>query len=146
MTDRDEVIAAFVDGEQVDARVLDEALADPAGRACLIDVLALRGLVGDAGSSPAVARGRVARAMPADIVSGRSARPRWWLPAAATALMIAGAAGGYAVGKGAPGAPAPDMTATMDDAPPALMLSAPAPTRVFQLEPGRDWNERAGGD
>ena len=103
MNNRDEVIGAFVDAEQVDADALDAALADPAGRAYLIDVLALRGLVGDAEAKPLRELAASPGAMPADIVSGRSARPRSWLSAAAAALMIAGAAGGYALGRSAPG-------------------------------------------
>jgi hypothetical protein len=149
LEDRDEVIAAFVDGEAVEARALDRALADAGGRAHLLDLLALRGLVGDAG---AVA-GAVAPwgAIGSRAIGSSAHRTSWWSSrrwtSAAAALLVAGAAGGYAVGRVVPDVrSADDVVAPIDVAAPALDVSAPAPTRVIQLEPGKDWNESAGGN
>ena len=55
MTDHLDVIAAFADGEHVEADALKAALADEAGREYLVDVLALRGLVSEAPASRAAA-------------------------------------------------------------------------------------------
>ena len=46
--ERFEVIAAFADGERVDTRALRAALADEAGRDYLIDLVAMREIVGQA--------------------------------------------------------------------------------------------------
>ena len=48
-----EVVAAFVDGERVDAQTLKAALAQPDARDYLAELLALRELIGHSGSSPA---------------------------------------------------------------------------------------------
>ncbi len=45
MSDRREVISAFLDDEPFNATALAEALSEPAGRELLIDLLALRHLV-----------------------------------------------------------------------------------------------------
>ena len=45
MTDTNDVISAFLDNEPFDPAALGEALADPAGRATLIDFIALRHVV-----------------------------------------------------------------------------------------------------
>jgi hypothetical protein len=45
MTEPYEVVAAFADGERVNADELKHALADAAGRDYLVDLLALRGIV-----------------------------------------------------------------------------------------------------
>jgi hypothetical protein len=55
MTDNLDVIAAFADGEHVEADALKAALANEAGRDYLVDVLALRGLVSEAPAARAVA-------------------------------------------------------------------------------------------
>jgi negative regulator of sigma E activity len=44
MSDTHEVISAFLDDEPFDARLLMEALSEPAGRDLLIDLIALRHL------------------------------------------------------------------------------------------------------
>jgi hypothetical protein len=144
MNDRLDVIAAFADGEPVAASDLSAALAHEDARAYLIDVLALRGLVTDAkphapvvgGLQPAVQRRR-------------------WSPlriAAAAALIVVGVAAGFTVGRqtavsggreGNGGREAGTVSAvpTAASAP-----AAPAPTHVFRIENGVNWNERAGGD
>lgn len=77
MTEPYEVVAAFADGERVNADALKHALADAAGRDYLVDVLALRGIV-QASEPTVVGRRR-----------GRSA-PRRWLAAAAVLVAIVG--------------------------------------------------------
>ena len=77
MTDTYEVIAAFADGERVDADALKQALGDPAGRDYLVDVLALREVVCLNEPTQHAARG------------ARSTRWRW-LAAAAALVVIAG--------------------------------------------------------
>ena len=114
-----DVISAFLDNEPFDAGELSAALADPAGRAALVDLIALRGLVqSDAGTVPAV-----------------HARPRrsWKLIAASIALPIA-LAGSYGLGWRA--ASTNSETAAIDEAP-------PAPTRVIT---NLEWTIGKGGN
>jgi hypothetical protein len=113
-----DVISAFLDNEPFDADELSAALADPAGRAALVDLIALRQLVhDDAGTMPVV-----------------HARPRrsWRLMAAGIALPIALVAG-YGLGWRAAAAQAPDVAA---EAP-------PAPTRVIT---NLEWTAGKGGN
>ena len=138
MKDRLEVIAAFADGEQVAADELDAALADAEGRAYLIDVLALRGLIEGRRAEarrlhPVIRESRASRA------AGLRAS---WLGAAA-ALVIAAVAGGYLAGR----QQGPIRSQT-DDGPTVAMTpaAAPAPTHVIRIENGVNWNERAGGN
>ena len=56
MTDHHDIIAAFVDNEPVGAEDLAAALAAPEGRDYLIDLLVLRGFVGDGGGRSPDAR------------------------------------------------------------------------------------------
>ena len=91
MSEFQDCIGAFADGEPVDPEVLDRALAAPDGRAYLIDLLVLRRLYGR--HSPVVA------AAPA--TAGTPARPtvtRRFLTAAA-AVVVAGTLGGYVAGR-----------------------------------------------
>jgi hypothetical protein len=77
MTDSYEVIAAFADGERVNADALKQALGESAGRDYLIDLLALRDVV--TASEPGRLAARPARAT------------RWrWLAAAAVLFVIVG--------------------------------------------------------
>lgn len=88
MTNYD-VISAFVDNESFDATELAHALADPEGRALLIDLVALRGIV---------------QPEPAPVLV--SARPRPWLRVAMTAAGLVVALGaGYQIGADAGGTP-----------------------------------------
>lgn len=134
MTDRYEVIAAFADGEPVAACELKSALADEDGRDYLIDVLALRGLVGDAkpGAVPFWSAAASGSVFP---------RRRHQLPAiAAAALVVVSVAAGYAAGSLA------DERPVATDVVMAPVTAAPAPTHVIRMENGVNWNERAGGD
>jgi len=143
MNDHLDVIAAFADGEPVEADVLRSALADQAGREYLVDVLALRGLYGFGES-------RVRKPEPG-VISAASPSPfraRFALPIAA--LLVAGVAGGFAMGRQAPvpasAGPITTPMVTAQATPPELRVPAPAPTRVIKLESGSSWNERSGGN
>jgi hypothetical protein len=120
-------IAAFLDGEPVDAVALKDALARDAGREYLVDLLRLR----DA----------VPHAWPPVVVAGPSPRYaslRWW---AAAAVVLIASAVGYAAGQraqvaadnqGAGGS----VIAVLEAGPAA----APEPTHVIRLEPGVTWH------
>ena len=130
MTDRLDVIAAFADGEPVSAPELSAALTHEDARTYLIDVLALRGLLDGRPQQPVVT-----------VVPPAGNRARWFT--AAAALVIAGVAGGYSAGRQA-------VTPAADAARPAVVApatsGAPAPTHVFRMENGVNWNERTGGN
>jgi hypothetical protein len=123
-----DIIEAFADGEAVNPADLRRALADAAGREHLIDVLALRSLVGgESGVRPIVSAAPLAPAP----------RLAWsrWIPAAAAVLLIGGITGYLAGSRGPSGVPGEAENT----------VSAPAPTQVIQLRQGVDWTERAGG-
>jgi hypothetical protein len=135
MSDLQEVIQAFVDGEPVDPVELDRALADPEGRAHLIDVVVLRKLVKR--SSATVPPVVVDAAPPAR-------RALRWL-AAAAAVVIVASVGGYLIGQHASARLASDGTSA--SGPPSVDAPAvppPAPTVVIRFQPGVDWTERGG--
>ena len=140
MTDHRDVIAAFVDNEPVGAAELGEALASADGREYLIDVLVLRGLVGDV--RPSVAPGLQPRAS-----SERGRGRGLWLTAAA-AVLVAGVTGGFFAGRGTLTNDGPvNPTAATAVMPAGSGTSAaPAPTHVIRMEKGVDWNERSGGN
>jgi hypothetical protein len=82
MTQTHAVISAFMDDEPFDAAELATALADPAGRTLLIDLVALRHIV-----QPDEAATQEAGTF----------RSRW-RPLLATAAMLVALAGGYFLG------------------------------------------------
>lgn len=82
MNDTHEVISAFLDDEPFDAGELATALSDPAGRALLIDLVALRHVVQPDALVPPSLPGR---------------RPAWRHLLAAAAMVIA-LVGGYFIG------------------------------------------------
>ena len=136
MQTTEEIIAAFVDDERVDAEALARALAKPEGREYLIDVLAMRELtVGAARVEPAT-----------HVTPPSSPAPRLRLAAAAAALLVACSAGGYFAGLrlGKMSAP-PAIVAPATPEPGAAQVVAPAPTSVIRLQSGVDWTEKAGG-
>ncbi|HEY7501564.1 MAG TPA: hypothetical protein VH740_23780 [Vicinamibacterales bacterium] len=109
MSERDshDVISAFLDDEPFDPRELSDALSDPAGRALLIDLIALRHIV-----------------QPIDVMR-ESAHPagvwrRSIRPLMAAAAIVFALAGGYLLGQ--------RRTASSE-------IAAPAPTRVVQGPP-----------
>jgi hypothetical protein len=129
MSDRLDVIAAFADGEPVAAPELSAALAHEDARAYLIDVLALRGLLDGRPQVAAVSA-----------VPTKRGRVRWFT--AAAALVVAGVAGGYSAGRHA-------VTPALEEGRSGVVApapaGAPAPTHVFRMENGVNWNERTGG-
>jgi hypothetical protein len=136
MTDHQDVIAAFVDNEPIEAEDLASALATPHGRDYLIDLLVLRGFVNDGGSG-------LTRA---PMVPRKTARRPVWLPAIAAALITIGVGAGFVAGR-LMSRRTPPVTAMSDSADvstPAVV--APAPTHVIRMEKGVDWNERSGGN
>ena len=134
MTDRLDVIAAFADGEVVAASDLGAALAHEDARAYLIDVLALRGLVTDA------------RPQTAGSSSVVAARRRWssLSVVAAAALIVVAVAAGFTAGRRTAGTDVGQ--ATQGKTVVVTSAVAPAPTHVFRMENGVNWNERAGGN
>src|SRR5690349_5797007 len=116
------IVAALLDGEDVDAEALRESLATPAGRDYLVDLLRLRRAVSDMG--------------PARLIS----RPRSWSGAfqraavAALVLILAGV-GGYVLGQrtglvaDVHGASSTVETVVAPSAP-----RAPRPTQVIRLQ------------
>jgi hypothetical protein len=114
-----EVISAFVDNESFDPLALARLLAEPAGRDLLLDLIALRHVVLADGED--------------DVrMLGRRPDGRWMLAAAAALLLAIG--GGYGVGT---------VMASRNKTP--VTDVAPAPTRVVDLKPGVNWNQRVGG-
>jgi len=107
MTSTHDVISALLDNEPFDPQELMDALSEPAGRALLVDLAALRQIVQPADTVPPIATVRPAERRP------------WPLLAAAAALLLA-LAGGYVAGTRQPVAPSTD---------------APPPTRVVQAVP-----------
>ena len=75
MSRQHEVISAFLDDEPFDSEELVGALSDPAGRALLIDLVALRRIVQPTDSMPAIRCASPVR------------RPVWRVAAAAAALL-----------------------------------------------------------
>ena len=82
MTNTHSVISAFLDDEPFDAAELAAALADPAGRTLLIDLVALRHIV---------------QPDEAAVSTSGTFRSRW-RPLVATAAMLVALAGGYFLG------------------------------------------------
>ena len=104
MSDTHAVISAFLDDEPFDPADLAEALSSPAGRALLIDLVALRHIV-----QPDDAIASAAPASPARRFSVR--------PLLAAAAMLVALAGGYFMG---------------ERRSPLEIPEPPAPTRVVQ--------------
>lgn len=108
MSSTHDVISALLDDEAFDPEELRAALDDPAGRAMLIDLAALRRIV------------RPRDAVPPLAAPARGDARSWRLLAAAAVLLVA-LAGGYAAGVRR-GATEP-------------VAEAPPPTRVVQAVP-----------
>ena len=108
MNSTHEVISAFMDDEPFDRLELATALDDPAGRAILIDLLALRQIVQPSDAPPTMRR--------------PPARGTAWRISAAAAALILALAGGYLAG-------AQRAVATPAN------TTAPPPTRVVQAVP-----------
>jgi hypothetical protein len=99
MTDSYEVIAAFADGECVDADALKQALGESAGRDYLIDVVVLREVV----NTNEPGRSAIPRVRPARLR---------WLAAAAVLFVIVG--GLFVTFRSADRPPTPDRVVTLE--------------------------------
>jgi hypothetical protein len=126
------VIAAFVDGEAVESSVLKQALATPAGRDYLVDLLSMRGLMRSTFPSEATVL-----------------RPPSWFSQASTivAAILLAALSGYLVGQRS----GPLARRAQVDTSPVMIefdqpATAPPPTRVIQLQRGLNWKDTTGGD
>ena len=126
------VVAALADGEPVDPNALKPALAEPAVRDYLVDLIALRQAV-------------VTAAATSD-VRWRERRSIWsrrgWLTAAAAILLslTTGYFAGQRTGMQAAAAPAVETVVHLD----GPVAGPPKPTRVISLKPGVNWTEKAG--
>ena len=131
MTDRLDVIAAFADGEPVSAGELSAALAHEDSRAYLIDVLALRGLLDGRTQLPAVSVAQPARS-----------RARWLARCCRPCDRGSCRRVFRQDARRLPLSADTDRPAVVAPAP----AGAPAPTHVFRMENGVNWNERTGGN
>ena len=119
------IVEAFADGEPVDRAALSAALADPAAREHLLDVLILRDAIGSM-TAP-----RWQRSQP------RRFRAPWL--AAAAAVLLSVIAGYYAGHQAIAADPAHTTVETSIDL--SISPAAPAPTRVVTLQPGVGWTD-----
>jgi hypothetical protein len=130
--ERFQVIAAFADGERVDTQALRTALADEAGRDYLIDLVAMREIVGqtvgqkdgdDRASSP----------------SG-PARPPWHRSKAVTGLAAAVAVAvglaGYGIGQQRAQVVSVAVLPPLEADVIVAVEAPPAPTQVIRLGSG----------
>jgi hypothetical protein len=107
MSDRHEVISAFLDDEPFDANALAQALSEPSGRELLIDLLALRHLVRTEGKEAAV-------------LTAPTSWPSSLRALVAVAAVLVALVGGYLVGQRR-------SESAMSAAPPATrVVQAPA--------------------
>lgn len=107
MSGNHDVISAFLDDQPFELDELADTLNDPAGRAVLIDLIALRRIVQPTDAMPAIT----------------AARPAWrrpWRVAAAAAMLVLALGGGYLAGE--------RRAAT-------TTAEAPAPTRIVEAVP-----------
>ncbi len=123
MDDALATIAAFVDGERVDARSLVAALERADGRRYLIELVALGAVLERADAS----------SLPVHRPSRRTFR---WVAAAAALVVSLGT--GYAAGRA--------MADRSADAAHEAATAPPTPPRVIDLTPGVNWQETKGGD
>src|SRR5688572_5921328 len=114
-----------MDGQRVAGDAIKRALADPEGRAYLVDAWLLREAMQED-----LTRASHAATLPV----ARSARPaqRWLVAAAITGSLLGGYATGRITGPEVPGAVAPPATTVVAQPSPAFPV--PAATRVIQLE------------
>ena len=124
MSSEMEIIDAFVDGERVDSDAIKRALADPGGRAYLVDAWLLREAMQEDQARSSVVTRPVARSS--------KGQQGWLLAAAIAASLVGGFATGRITGRDAQVPPASPTTTAIAQPSPAFPV--PAPTRVIQLE------------
>ena len=124
-SEEEEILSAFVDGEDYDPQVLMRALAAPGAQACLIDFVRLRADVVDEEQPSPEFYG----AMRAALSVGRGSR-LWWAAkrAAAAAVLAFALLGVFDLAQRL-------RTQPGGDAPPRA-------DRVVRFEPGVDWNAK----
>ena len=126
-------VEAFLDGEEVDPGALEMALADAAARNHFIELLIIRGAVGEMAPMTCTITRKPSR--------GSRRRVRWLAAAAGIVISLTA---GFAAGQ---------RVLAMSQRPPAVEAvihlerpaTAPAPTRVISLRPGVNWTEGQGG-
>jgi hypothetical protein len=128
------VLAALADGERVDPSDLRSALADPAAREYLVDLIALRHAVAGMPSVP--------QRMFEERRRLRT-RAKWVTAVAAVFISLTT---GYFAGQRTAAetlSPAPTIETVIDLGSSASV--APRPTQVVSLRPGVNWTETTGG-
>ena len=128
-----EILSAFVDGEDVDAAALVEALERPDAIEALRDFVKMRAHVRADASTPASAFHESAR--PASVAGGEG----WWRRSVRVRMPLLAAAAVIAVVLA--GAPWMLRAPAGEDAPSTTHLAPPTPDRVLHFERGVDWNE-----
>ena len=120
-----EIIDAFIDGQRVDGDAIKRALADPQGRAYMVDAWLLREALQEDENRASYAARRP---------TARSAKPaqRWLVAAAIAGCLLGGYATGRITGRPAPLPVTPPTTTVV--AQPSAAFPVPAATRVIQLE------------
>jgi len=127
-----EALAAWVDGEPVARTEVALALETREGREYVLDLMAIRHMVNVSTPSLPVAQPQ------------RSVR-RWPSMTAAAAAVVLCAAGGFFAGRlASPVASVDSGDATLTPVSTPVSISAPAPTRVIQLEENTSWRESGG--
>ena len=132
MDEQFEALAAWVDGEPVARTDVALALETSEGRDYVLDLMALRHMVNV--STPSLSTTGVA---------GRARR--WPTLAAAAAAVVLCAAGGFYAGRIVSPISSTDGAAAMvSPVSTPASISAPAPTRVIQLEENTSWRDAGG--
>ena len=120
-----EIIDAFIDGQRVDGEAIKRALADPEGRAYMVDAWLLREAIQEDET-------RTSHAVTTSVARSAKPAPRWLVAAAITVSLLGAYATGRLTGRPAPLVGAPPAATVV--AQPTSAFPVPAATRVIQLE------------
>jgi len=120
-----EIIDAFIDGQRVDGEAIKRALADPEGRAYMVDAWLLREAIQEDET-------RTSHAVTKSVARSAKPAPRWLVAAAITGSLLGAYATGRLTGRPAPLVVAPPAATVVAQPSPAFPV--PAATRVIQLE------------
>lgn len=132
MDEQFEALAAWVDGEPVARTDVALALETREGRDYVLDLMALRHMVNV--STPSLA----------SPVAQLHSRRRWPTLAAAAAAILFFAAGGFFAGRLLAPSTVTSTDGSVTPVSTPASISAPAPTRVIQLEENTTWRESGG--